>query len=128
MICRLVIDYSDGSSQSIVSDQSWKVAKSPITYSSIYGGEDYDATTEQAGWNTASFNDAAWKAALEVDGTASLRSQLLEPIKFFETFLPQKTTRIKDSVFVVDLGQNASGIPSITVQGKRGDTIKIFPA
>ena len=128
MICRLLIEYTDGSAQNIVSDPTWKTARSPITYSSIFGGEDYDARLEQQGWDMAGFNDAGWQQAELVDGTRSLRSQLVEPVKFFETFSPQKTTRINDNSFVVDLGQNASGIPAITVKGKRGDTIRIFPA
>ena len=37
----------DGSVENIVSDKSWKTSPSPITFSSIYGGEDYDARLEQ---------------------------------------------------------------------------------
>ncbi|MES2894266.1 MAG: family 78 glycoside hydrolase catalytic domain [Bacteroidota bacterium] len=128
MICRLLIEYRDGSTQNLVSDESWKAARSAITYSSIFGGEDYDARLEQDGWDKPGFDDSGWQQAIEVDGAKALRSQLLEPIKFFETFVPTKTTRLSDSSFVVDLGQNASGIPSITVKGKRGDTIRILPA
>ncbi len=128
MICRLMIEYNDGSSRNIISDVSWKAARSPITYSGIYGGEDYDARMDQTGWNTASFDDKDWKPAIEVGGSNALRSQLCEPIKFFEKFSPQNITKVKASAFVFDLGQNASGIPSITVQGRRGDTIKIIPA
>ncbi|MEO6733725.1 MAG: family 78 glycoside hydrolase catalytic domain [Ferruginibacter sp.] len=127
MICRLLIEYHNGTVKNVVSEQSWKAAPSPITYSSIFGGENFDARIDQEGWNTASFNDQRWRAAIEVDGAKNLRSQVSEPIRFFETFSPQKITRIKDSTFVYDLGQNASGIPSITVQGKRGDTVKIIP-
>ncbi|MBL0134189.1 MAG: alpha-L-rhamnosidase N-terminal domain-containing protein [Chitinophagaceae bacterium] len=43
MICRLRIEYADGAEQNIVSGQDWKVTASPITYSSIYAGEEYDA-------------------------------------------------------------------------------------
>ncbi len=39
----LSLKYADGSSEVVVTDRSWKVCESPITYSSIYGGEDYDA-------------------------------------------------------------------------------------
>jgi alpha-L-rhamnosidase len=30
--------------------------------------------------------------------------------------------------WVYDLGQNFSGIPQITVKGKKGDTVRILPA
>ena len=36
--------------RTIVTGTDWKTTESPVTYSSIYGGEDYDATKEQTGW------------------------------------------------------------------------------
>lgn len=46
----LFLKYADGSSEVIVTDQSWKVCEGPISYSSIYGGEDYDAGKCQVSW------------------------------------------------------------------------------
>src|SRR5690606_41676355 len=43
MICNLVMEYADGSRSSLVSDRSWKATSGPMTFSSLYGGEDYDA-------------------------------------------------------------------------------------
>jgi len=51
VLCRIKINYQDGTSEDIVTDESWKTAASPITYNSIYGGEDYDARLEQSGWD-----------------------------------------------------------------------------
>lgn len=127
MICRLLIEYSDGTTQNIISNENWKTAASPIIFSSIYGGEDYDATREQTGWNKASFNDAGWKNAVLVNGHP-LQSQTAEPLKIMQVFTPVRQTKIKEGVWVYDCGQNMSGIPQITVEGKRGDTIKIIPA
>lgn len=127
MILRLHIEYADGTSEDVVSDESWKTAPSPITFSSIYGGEDYNATLEQPGWNTTAFNDANWKSVVIVDGPPQLYAQF-SPLKIHETFTPVRTTDISNSVHVFDLGQNASGIPQITVKGKRGDTVRIIPA
>lgn len=127
MIARLVIDYSDGSSEDVVSDPTWRTAPGPITFSSIYGGEDYDARLEQKGWDNLGFNDAAWKNVVTVDGP-DLNAQMAEPLKVMQTFNPQKRFARKDSTWIFDLGQNASGIPQIEVRGRRGDTIRILPA
>ena len=127
MICRLLIEYQDGSFQNVVSDQTWKTAASPITFSSIYGGEDYNANLEQRGWNTNSFDDKLWKQVVLTDGPSELNSQMAEPVKVFEHFSPNKISKVNDSVFVYDMGQNASAIPSITLRGKQGDTVKIIP-
>jgi hypothetical protein len=48
---KMKIKYNDGSEEIIKSDGSWKYSKSPITYNSIFGGEDYNANLEQKGWN-----------------------------------------------------------------------------
>ncbi len=128
MICRLVLEYKDGSTENIVSDASWKTHKGPITYTSIYGGEDYNANLEQTGWDKAPFNDKNWKPVQITDGPPELHSQMSGHVKVEETFTGKKITKINDSVIVYDLGQNASGIPEITVKGNKGDTVRIVPA
>ena len=65
--------------QQVVSDTSWKVTASPITHSSIYGGEDYDAMLEQQGWKEGGFNDKGWSRAVAVSNTATMRSQQSTP-------------------------------------------------
>ena len=127
MICHLRIQFTDGSTQNIVSDASWKTTTSPIIFSSIYGGEDYDATKEQVGWKNSFFNDNHWRRPVIVDGPA-LHAQTAEPLGIMQIFTPIKTNTIRTGVQVFDLGQNMSGIPEITVKGKRGDTIKIIPS
>ncbi|MEC5143969.1 glycoside hydrolase family 78 protein [Chitinophaga sp. 212800010-3] len=127
MICRLFLEYNDGSSENIISDQRWKTAPGPVVYSSIYGGEDYNATLEQAGWNQPAFNDGSWKTAMTVSGPANLESQLADPLKVMDTLKPVKVYQPRPGVWVYDLGQNASGIPAITVTGPKDSTVKIIP-
>jgi alpha-L-rhamnosidase len=127
VICRLAIQYQDGSTSEIITDNTWKTAPSPITFSSIYGGEDYNANLIQKGWDNPGFNDKAWKNAITVTGP-TLRSQKEEPVKIFENFLPKNITALPNGDWIYDLGQNASGIIELSVSGKKGDTIRIIPA
>ncbi|MEQ7799501.1 glycoside hydrolase family 78 protein [Pedobacter sp. ASV1-7] len=127
MICRLYIEYKDGTTENIISDKSWKTASGPITFSSIYGGEDYDARLEQKGWDTPSFNDKQWKQVLVVDGPPEIRSQQAEPLKIFENFSAKNIGKLSEKDWIYDLGQNASGIISLKVKGKKGDTIRVYP-
>jgi hypothetical protein len=128
MISRVLIEYIDGTSENIVSDNSWKTSKGPITFSSIYGGEDYNANLEQQGWDTPVFDDKNWNPVLIVNGPPQLNSQMAEPLKVFENFIPVKTTRLENGNLVYDLAQNASGIIELKVKGKKGDTIRVSPA
>lgn len=127
MICRLLIEYTDGTSANVISNQSWKTAPSPITFSSIYGGEDYNANLEQKGWDLAGFNDSKWKSSLLVDGP-ELHAQQEEPVKIFENFSPQNINPLANGEWVFDMGQNASAIIELKVHGKKGDTVRITPA
>jgi alpha-L-rhamnosidase len=127
MITRILIEYSDGTKENVVSDESWKTAPSPVTYSSIYGGENYDANLEQEGWNSPDFNDAGWKNVV-LTSAHKLISQMAEPVKVMQEFEPVTVKEIKMNTWIYDMGQNMSGIPQIAVKGNAGDTIRITPA
>lgn len=127
MICRLAVEYDDGSFANIVSDDTWKTSTSPIVFSGIYGGEDYDAAKEQKDWNKNAFDDVQWKQAIIVKGTPNLHLQQEESLKVMEQFKPVNSFSVKDG-WVYDMGQNASGIPRITVEGNAGDMVTIVPA
>jgi alpha-L-rhamnosidase len=128
MICRLMLEYDNGRVDNVLSDGSWKTAPSPVAFSSIYGGEDYNANLEQAGWNTNNFDDSQWRNVVKVDGIPELNAQMAEPLKIMQELKPQSKKQLANGIWVYDLGQNFSGIPQISVQGKKGDTVKIIPA
>jgi alpha-L-rhamnosidase len=128
MILKLEVQYSDGSKEIIVSDESWKTTSSPVTYSSIFGGEDYDATLEQEGWDTPGFNDKSWKPALTVkEPSGVLQPEKDYPVKVAEVINYKKVSPQNDSSYVYDFEQNASGIIKITVNGEKGQKIRFLP-
>jgi len=128
MIANVVIEYADGSTVNIVTDQSWKTVSSPVYFSSIYAGEDYDAALEQDGWNKTGFSDNHWQTVKITEGPPELDAQLTHAVKVMQRFTAVKTTTLRPGVQVADLGQNASGIPFIRVRGQKGDTIRVIPA
>ena len=67
-ILQMQVRYRDGSVQRFVSDGSWLTHAGPITFSSIYGGEDYDADALPENWRLADFQPAGWQRAVEVEG------------------------------------------------------------
>ncbi len=128
IILTLKIRYVDGTEESVVSDDSWKTTPSPVTYSSIYGGEDYDARLEQEGWNKNDFDDKTWNQALISDGPGGiLKPEKDYPIKVMQEFDPVAISRPNDSTFLYDFGQNASGIINLKIKGKKGETVRLVP-
>ncbi len=117
LLFRLHICYLNGTTEDIVSDSCWQWALSETTFNSIYGGEDYDARITPSGWKPAVIQEAP---------RGTLRRQIAEPVKIMERFGIRQTLR-KDSILVLDMGQNLSGYPEITVKGRIGQRIKLIP-
>jgi alpha-L-rhamnosidase len=127
MICKIVLEYDNGTKEEIISDESWRVASSPITFTSIFGGEDYDATLEQKNWNQPGFDDSGWKKPIIVQKQEKLLSQVDYPMAVMDTFSVAKITNAGNGIWVYDMAQNVSAIPQITVKGARGKKVKITP-
>ena len=121
------ITFTDGSSLRIISDHNWRSVQGPITFSSVYGGEDYDARLDQPGWDSPGFKEKDWLEAQESEGPGGrLAAQQSSPIKVMQTFKPLTVTEPQPGVFVYDLGQNFSGWPEISVHGPRGSSVKLI--
>ena len=131
-IGQLVLEYSDGSSETIVTDESWQQGPSPILFNTIYGGEDYDARKEQEGWSHSGFHpDGSWHPAdklKEPGGELSGVSGSAWPVREIEVLKAGAFKSLSPDVRVYDLGQNASIVPRLHVRGPAGSMVKITPA
>lgn len=126
---KLLIRYTDGTENEIVTDDSWKTAPSPVVFSSIYGGEDYDANLEQPGWCNAGFNDRGWRQAVIVNGPGGeMLAQMAYPMQVMDSFAVRTISMPQPGKYVVDFGQNASGIIRLKVTGIKGSRVRITPA
>ena len=100
----------------------------PITFSCIYGGEDFDARLEPAGWDRPGFDDSGWRAAAGSEPAGgTLRAQVSPPIRVQQSFQTVRVTEPRAGVRVYDLGQNFAGWPRITADGAAGARIKLTP-
>ncbi|MCF7957827.1 MAG: family 78 glycoside hydrolase catalytic domain [Phycisphaerae bacterium] len=115
-----------GTEKVITSEKSWKTDAGPITFSCIYGGEDYDARKEQPGWDKPGFDDSRWQQVKVVDGPGgTLRPATSPPIKIVRHLEPVSVTKLKDGRYEVDLGENLSARPVIKVKGNAGRRVTI---
>jgi len=65
VMVQLELVYSDGSTKTVVSDESWKVTgEGPIQQADLLMGEAYDARREMPLWANANFDDREWKQAI----------------------------------------------------------------
>lgn len=118
------IEYEDGTSRSIVTDEQWQVRQGPITFCNVFGGEDLDA-------RLPGFAAADWRAAVATDGPrGTLRGAAFTspPILEHGVLKPVAAREVREGVSVYDLGQNVSLMIRLQVRGPEGSTVKILPA
>ena len=127
MLVQINIEYDDGSTATIVTDDSWKASTGPVLLSDIYNGEIYDARLEKTGWSKPDFDDSKWVGVnvgpypfdnlVAPAGPPVVRHEEIRPIEIITT--PKGET-------VVDMGQNMVGWIRLKVQGPKGTTVKMI--
>ena len=124
---QLEVELADGSTRTIVSDDSWRcTTDGPIRSAGIYDGEVYDARKEAPGWDTPDFEAGAWRPvrAFALDARR-LIWQRHEPIRVVQELSPIAMTEPKPGVFVFDLGQNMVGWGRLAAVGTAGKTVTL---
>ena len=127
LIAQLDIQFKDGTKQIVVSDETWRVGEGPIIRNSVYLGEVYDARKEVNGWDSPAFDDSAWEHPVAVEKTfdPQLASQRTPPIRITKTLKPIQITEPKPGVYIVDYGQNFSGVTRMKVRGQAGTRVRL---
>lgn len=126
LLAQLVLNYTDGTTETIATDNSWKASNGPILFSDIYNGETYDARLEMPGWNTVGFDDGKWEKAGVFDhGKNMLVAPQGAVVKAIEEIKPVKLITTPKGETVLDMGQNMVGWVRLKVQGKKGDQVTI---
>lgn len=122
----LLIEYTDGSKETIATDTSWRItANGPIRSNNEYDGEIYDARYELGDWTKPGYDDSQWLEAERVGmpgGTP--RSQMTPPMTIVQTIKPIKISPLGDK-YILDLGQNIAGWIRMKIKGNAGDTIRL---
>jgi len=127
LLAQMRIDYTDGSSETIVTDESWKVTNNgPITSSDIYNGERYDANKELTNWNKAGYNASAWDNAGILNHTYNtLVATRSVPVRATTEIKTIKKLTTPKGEIVYDFGQNMVGWVRAKLKGNKGDTITL---
>jgi len=123
---QLVVEYSDGTSETFATNESWKVQDSPITENSIYHGESYDARLEMPGWDQPGFDDSNWQPVEIVNQEpVKLVAQQGPTIQATQEIKPVKVTKNDSGKYIFDMGQNMAGVARLKVSGKAGTTVTL---
>jgi len=126
LIMQLHIVYTNGATEIITTDNSWKATTGPIVFSDIYNGETYDARMEMDGWATPNYDESQWsKTTVLVHPKDILIAPQGVPVKAIQEIVPVKLIVTPKGETVFDLGQNMVGWVRLKVKGKKGDAVTL---
>ena len=115
LIASLHIAYTDGTEETILTDESWQWAKSRILFSEIYDGETCDARITPADWQPVKLLDWSKDILIPQEGEAIRETERIAARRIFRT--PRGDT-------VVDFGQEVTGYVEIALDAKAGDEVQ----
>ena len=116
LICEVVIDFEDGTSLIINSDETWKARKSKVLEGNLYDGEVYDST----------FDDITTYEAHEIElGLDKLKARLSLPVKIKERLKVVEVIKTPAGETILDLGQNMVGWIEFKTSAPKGTEITL---
>ncbi len=123
----LILEYTDGTKETIGSDTSWKITTDgPIRSNNEYDGEEYDARKEFGKWTETGFNDSSWLPAQRVSiPMGTLHAQMTPGMKVVENIHPVSVKELPGKKYILDMGQNMAGWIRMQVTGNAGDTVRL---
>ncbi len=125
-LAQLELTYADGTTERIVSNDSWKAHLSPILSTDFMLGESYDARMEMPDWCSPRLSDADWTGVMERNENGRrLEAQVMEPVRKIGELKSRSVTEPQPGKWVFDLGQNMVGVVRLKVKAPSGTEITL---
>ncbi|MBP7497084.1 MAG: glycoside hydrolase family 78 protein [Bacteroidales bacterium] len=119
LIAQIEVIYADGTTETIITDDSWQSNTGPILKSDIYNGETYDARLEKDNWSKPDYNAGDWKKTIIKNfDYNNLVAAIGPPVRPVEIIKPVKIFKTPKGETVVDMGQNMVGWIRVDIIGK----------
>lgn len=127
LLVQVLIELADGRTQVVVTDSTWRYTlDGPIRYADILDGEMYDAGREMPSWDTASFDEGAWRPVDVLEKTLGrLVAQPNEPMRVTKQVRPVSVKEVHPGVWVFDLGQNIAGFCQVRLREPAGTIVRL---
>nr|WP_304970345.1 alpha-L-rhamnosidase [uncultured Schaedlerella sp.] len=121
----LVLEYSDGTSEVVSTDESFRYSSGGLLQCDLKQGEIFDARKEPDNWKLADFPAEGWKEAACIEKGSEITKALIAsrsvPVREQEVFDPE-ILHTPDGNTVLDFGQNIAGYVKMKLRGGRRGT------
>lgn len=126
ILAQLEVVFTDGSTQTLITDANWQSSVGPVQRSEIYYGEVYDARLEQDGWNSYGFDASGWDGSLLSTGyNGILEAPDAPPVRITNELTPIEIIYTPEGDTVLDMGQNMVGRCRLKLNCPEGTTITL---
>ena len=130
LLAQVVITFTDGSTQTIATGDSWRTAFGPIVDNDLINGEAYDARKEMPGWDTADFDDSSWQPAEIFPSPAiAISPHIGPPVRATQELRPlgppKRIETWQTPIWIYDMGQNMVGRVQLKVRGAAGQVVRL---
>ena len=112
-VAELAVEMADGTVHYTVTDTTWEVYTTKVTYADIYMGETVDLTAEERYIGLAVKDEREFNLVPQM-GADICENEILAPIELITTPKGEK---------VLDFGQNMTGYVSLKIKGKKGERV-----
>ena len=113
------IEYTDGKSEKVATDESWMWAPGPFTLSHVFAGEDFDARPQ---------SKFLQPPIVTSSPTSELKKQDWPAFKPVQSWKPIEIKNPKSGEWSYVFPQNAMAILKFRVRGKSGQTVTFRPS
>ena len=117
-------EYEDGTTGDFVTGPDWKANTGHYREADFLMGETFDPNKYPEGWEKDDYDMKTWG---KVDVGAEVSPMVLHhpgpPVKAFAEFNPLGITEPSKGVYILDMGQNFTGVARIKVKGEKGQKI-----
>ncbi|HTL30027.1 MAG TPA: family 78 glycoside hydrolase catalytic domain [Tepidisphaeraceae bacterium] len=126
LFAQLNVEYSDDSSERIISDGTWKARYGALQEADIYKGEAYDARKEIKDWDQPSADESKWQPVV-VGGVdvPTVCASPTETVRVDREFHPKTISEPEPGKYIFDLGQNMVGTVRLKVNVPAGTRVTI---
>lgn len=110
ILFELHIEYKDGTSEVVLSDEEVKASYGPVLSTDLFAGEKHDANRECSGWNTVDYDDSTWSSVKTCDNAEKhLSAEADDIICPAATFQAKEILETPNGDKIIDFGQNMAG-------------------
>ncbi|MBQ0106170.1 MAG: family 78 glycoside hydrolase catalytic domain [Armatimonadetes bacterium] len=131
-IATITLEYLDGTSEEVLTDETWKYTESAIQYQNIRSGEYHDMNLYHKNWTCQDFDISDWKPVYIHSGKlapkGTLKKEIIKPIKKFRDHKQDakiiSIEKLDENIHLVTLDKNTVGWTRIRLTGKKDDVLK----